>query len=333
MPPHLPYGAGPAPLQQAVGALPSAPPAAPAPVPDPAPVRAAAGVIAEAMRQGEGTALALARSEYAAGLLFDPQRAQDIAEAAREQARAECAAELAQAQQDRQSLAWFHARWRAVAQLCEGRHPQDLLSVAEVLAATDASAPTTAPLTVTWDGTVAGPAGDHPHEPTYVACKTARGGRAVLVLDQQQRLRLGDLLLAVLQPAETCTTPGCGASAAELDESDPAMWGWIHLDVAGTDTGGRWWCSPMCVYAALVAARAELAAGADQRTTLDPDTQIPFVPTPLAGQDEVAQCVRCGCTEDKACPGGCHWVPNAQMIDLCSRCATPQEIAQAGGAW
>jgi len=42
--------------------------------------------------------------------------------------------------------------------------------------------------------------------------------------------------------------------------------------------------------------------------------------------EDVARCVRCGCTEDAACEGGCCWVPNAQMVDLCSACATPEEL-------
>jgi hypothetical protein len=37
-------------------------------------------------------------------------------------------------------------------------------------------------------------------------------------------------------------------------------------------------------------------------------------PQPTASKD---QCRHCGCTDDRACPGGCCWVgPN-----LCSRCA------------
>jgi hypothetical protein len=37
------------------------------------------------------------------------------------------------------------------------------------------------------------------------------------------------------------------------------------------------------------------------------------------------QCVRCGCTDDHACPGGCIWA-NAAMT-LCSRCALTPESA------
>jgi hypothetical protein len=43
--------------------------------------------------------------------------------------------------------------------------------------------------------------------------------------------------------------------------------------------------------------------------------------------DDAARCVRCGCTEDASCVGGCSWVPNRMLIDLCSGCATDAEIA------
>lgn len=40
--------------------------------------------------------------------------------------------------------------------------------------------------------------------------------------------------------------------------------------------------------------------------------------------DDVAHCRVCGCTENAACPGGCHWVPDPTMAgDLCSACAPP----------
>jgi hypothetical protein len=36
--------------------------------------------------------------------------------------------------------------------------------------------------------------------------------------------------------------------------------------------------------------------------------------------DPVPACRVCGCTEDQACEGGCHWVDDPQMGELCSRC-------------
>lgn len=36
--------------------------------------------------------------------------------------------------------------------------------------------------------------------------------------------------------------------------------------------------------------------------------------------DQVPACRVCGCTEEQACEGGCHWVEDPQMGELCSRC-------------
>ncbi|MBX7224067.1 MAG: hypothetical protein K1Y36_29395 [Blastocatellia bacterium] len=35
------------------------------------------------------------------------------------------------------------------------------------------------------------------------------------------------------------------------------------------------------------------------------------------------ECAVCGCTEEQACPGGCVWVDDGTMRDVCSRCAHP----------
>lgn len=32
-------------------------------------------------------------------------------------------------------------------------------------------------------------------------------------------------------------------------------------------------------------------------------------------------CRLCGCTQDRACPGGCVWVSAPTGVDLCNRCA------------
>lgn len=54
---------------------------------------------------------------------------------------------------------------------------------------------------------------------------------------------------------------------------------------------------------------------------------VPVATEPAVAEDDVARCVRCGCTEAAACEGGCYWVPNRQLIDLCSACATVEELA------
>lgn len=248
--------------------------AGPAPL---SPVQVTAGVIRAAMKNGPGTAEDIAQAEQDAGIIFDPKRAQDIWDSAYEQAKAEFGAELAQGVQDREAKEWFHTRQRAVGQLCEGRPLDYCVEVSEVLTALDGRTPTTAPLTITWDGIVMGPSGDTPNENTLVPCTTARGGAAALVLDDEGRLALGGLLLATLHTAEGCPTHGCGTAASnELDATNPFVQGWILLDVAGTEGGPRWWCSPLCAQAAMAAAGAELAA-ADQLAAVDPDEQVPYL--------------------------------------------------------
>lgn len=56
------------------------------------------------------------------------------------------------------------------------------------------------------------------------------------------------------------------------------------------------------------------------------------------GQDDVAACRVCGCTEDAACAGGCWWVPDPTMAgDLCSTCAArarrPAGDTTSGRMW
>ncbi|MFJ1664842.1 hypothetical protein ACIOK4_00345 [Streptomyces bottropensis] len=281
------------------------------------PVQAATGVITAAMTNGAGTPREWAQAEEDAGLLFDPQRAKDIAAAADEAARADMRAELNQAREDRHSLDWFHSRYLAVGELCAGRHSDHLLTVAEVLTAIDGKL-TGGPLPITWEGVLVGPQGDGPGgDRTLLGCTTARGGVAVLALDDEQCTDLA-AKLATVHPAEACATPGCGLADDQVDESDPTLWGWIRLDVAGSEQGPRWWCTPACATAAMTAAADQLAAITPARPTR---------PAPMVVEDDVAHCARCGCTEERACEGGCYWVANPQMLDLCSACASPQELA------
>lgn len=47
------------------------------------------------------------------------------------------------------------------------------------------------------------------------------------------------------------------------------------------------------------------------------------------------QCIECGCTDERACPGGCIWAN--VTATLCSRCAQGREAAPAAaeyqGGW
>ncbi|MCC9712041.1 hypothetical protein E4N62_46670 [Streptomyces sp. MNU76] len=250
------------------------------------PVQAAAGVIGASMNNGAGTPREWAQAQYDSGLLFDPKRAKDIEAAAREQERAEMRAELEAAAEAAEAADWFHERWlataplqegcKAVHRLCDGRPGYYHLPVDAVLGALDGRQATTddRPLKLTWDGMVAPPAGDRPGEKTLVGCETTFGARAVLELDDAQRRDLAELFLATIHPAEACATPGCGLSADDLDTADPTVWGWICVDVAGSEQGPRWWCNPLCASAAMTAAGAELAA-ADRAAAIDPRRQAP----------------------------------------------------------
>lgn len=178
----------------------------------------AAVVAAEMSKDKPVTPRDIAAAELDAGIIFDAERVEAVRAAAYEQAKAEDRAELAQ---DREARAWYHDRWSAVGRLCQDLHHDDVLKVGDVLAALDGRAPRTLPLTVRWDGTVADPAGDGPGETILVGGVTARGGRAVLVLDQAECLHLGERFLSQARPAESCWTP-LSSQAAGLDERDGA---------------------------------------------------------------------------------------------------------------
>jgi hypothetical protein len=43
--------------------------------------------------------------------------------------------------------------------------------------------------------------------------------------------------------------------------------------------------------------------------------------TDEVGMSDEPRCRVCGCTDDEACPGGCSWVPDPELLgDLCSVC-------------
>ncbi|WP_405925476.1 hypothetical protein [Streptomyces sp. NBC_00035] len=52
-----------------------------------------------------------------------------------------------------------------------------------------------------------------------------------------------------------------------------------------------------------------------------------LTPNTTPGAEDEGRCVRCGCTDNAACEGGCYWVSNLQLVDLCSACATAEELA------
>jgi hypothetical protein len=313
--------------------------AIPAPVGSPAPTPATAapaptlvttaeGVIAAAMKRGAGTPREIAQAEHDTGILFDPYRAQDIADAAAEQAHAEDAAELAERGRQLAAMAGIKRQLDAVMRLVEGRPGTHMISVAEVAAAAEyeRTAFDGIPMTLGFTQRVHIPRPDAADQRAYIECVTAHGARASLVLTPEQRLHLWLLLDGDEpdpDPHAPCETDGCG-TVDDYDASDPALSGWVRVEVAGLGDHPRWYCSSRCATSAMTRAGDELAT-ADRAAAIDPDQQGHAVPA-----DDVARCVRCGCTDAQACEGGCAWVPNYLVVKLCSACATPAELAAAG---
>lgn len=348
LPPETPPSQRPMPLSEALAAAPQATAEQASSV---TAVQAATGVIRAAMDRGSFTprelaqAEDIAQAEEDAGLLFDPQRAEDIARAAIEQARAEYEAKLDELRDD-EAGAYFKVRYDRLRRLLAGHPDSHLMSVGEILAAVDGRDPREgAPLVVEWDGLVMGPSGDTDTdaENTLVPCTTKLGGPAALVLTADKRAELARLLLAdphgvplrltwdrsaeipeatdpvkrvtvncvspyggraalvvegedrlalaSLLDAELvrdihalCGTDGCG-TVDDYDASDPALFGWARVEVAGIEGGPRWYCTPQCVSDALARAGEELAVIDDMAAT-DPDEQVPYLPAEDVIEDQ-----------------------------------------------
>lgn len=234
-------------------------------VPDSPTVVAAAGVIGTVMEKGGATAREVAQAEEQAGLLFDPERAKAISDAAYQLGVNDTRAELARMGQDGEILPWYHARRKAVALLCAGRPDDHLLTVREVLTAADGRTPTNAPLTLAWNRPAQVPDAHDAHKRVVVECTTAHGGRANLVLQDEERLALASLLDAETRDITTpCATSTACGTTDDLDPSDPMLFGWSRLQIAGIDGGPRWYCTPHCVSNALARAGDDLTIADDQ---------------------------------------------------------------------
>ena len=288
LPPESPY---PQPsvvqLQQAFATFGAAIPAPAGPAADTAPqapattvTEAAAAVLdARIAQDGGATAEELAEAEQHAGVLFDPAHIEAVVAAARDQARAEIRAELAEVEEQLAVMAGAYRRVQAVMRLCEGRRGDDLLLVSAVAVAAECG--TTAldglPMTLTWDRSAEIPAAADPVKRVIVDCLSSYGGRAALVLQGDDRSALASLLDAEVRDihAPCPHERGCGSDDAHLDSN--GVFGWARVEVAGVEGGPRWYCTPQCVSAALARAGEELAAIDDMAAT-DPDEQVPYLP-------------------------------------------------------
>lgn len=224
---------------------------------------AAAVIDAEMAEQDGATSEQLAAAEQRAGILFDAESVEAAVSAAREQARAEMRAELAETRAQLAAIAGAHRQRQAVLRLCEGRPGDDLLLVSAV--ATAAECGTTAldglPMILTWTHSADVPQAGDPQPRTIVHCESSYGGRARLVVEGDARRALASLLDTeiVLDVHAPCPhSEDCGTDE-DLDASDPALFGWTRVEVAGIEGVPRWYCTPRCVSNALARAGAELA--------------------------------------------------------------------------
>jgi len=129
---------------------------------------------------------------------------------------------------------------------------------------------TSTPLTVRvhWAGTVQYPDGSALTHRVVIDGETPNGIAAELVVEGGDRIKLASLLdMEARDPYVPCPNNGCGTSD-DCDPSDPALFAWTHVQVAGAGDEPRWYCSPHCVSNALARAGDELAA-IDARNDLD----------------------------------------------------------------
>ncbi|MFE5853581.1 hypothetical protein ACFQ61_10255 [Streptomyces sp. NPDC056500] len=117
-----------------------------------------------------------------------------------------------------------------------------------------------------------------------------------------------NLCSGCIRPDGTCTTDGCGIYVADLDVSDPTVWGWvIGGSVIGADTQPSWYCTDWCAHHAnrvvgeelSAAERASVAEGARARAALgDHHTATTTTVTPA--------------DEEKDTPAGAEFTPQGQ---------------------
>jgi hypothetical protein len=250
---------------------PAAPEAPPAPVTT---LQAAAAVISAEMKKDDGSSDAqqLAAAEQRAGILFDAAHVEAVRTAAREQAHAEYAAELRERGRQLAVMADFKHRLDAVLRLCEGRRGDDLLLVSAVAVA--AGCGSTAldglPMTLAWNRSAQVPDAHTTRRQVIVECTSSYGGRADLILVGEERQALAGLLDTEVRDIHAkCPTDGCG-TVDDYDVSDPTLFGWSRLQIAGLGEEARWYCCDRCVFDALARAGHELAE-ADRQAEMGGD--------------------------------------------------------------
>ncbi|WP_406398757.1 hypothetical protein [Streptomyces uncialis] len=152
---------------------------------------------------------------------------------------------------------WFRTRLMSVMALTAGRPDWYQIAVSDILHAYNTQQSHGRPLSVSLSGSVQLVPTEDDEGRTVLPLTTPFGASAELLLSTEERMALTAHLLTGEPP---CPTPGCGGPDGDRDASDPALWGWTLLRVAGTDGPARWYDTPWCASAAMTAAAAELAA-------------------------------------------------------------------------
>ncbi|MET7982556.1 hypothetical protein [Streptomyces sp. NPDC005281] len=224
---------------------------------------AAAAAVLDAVLKADGSATGedLAQAERTAGILFDAASVEAAVSAAVEQTRAECRAETADLREQLAVMAGSRRQVAAVMRLCEGRRGDELLLVAAVAVAAEAGITATdgLPMTLTWNRHAGLPAEADTAKAVTLQCTSVYGGRADLVVTGDDRPALANLLDGEARVVdEPCKQTLCG-TPEDLDASDPALFGWTRIEVAGVEGEPRWYCSAYCVTNALAEAAEELA--------------------------------------------------------------------------
>ncbi|MGA5486664.1 hypothetical protein ACPCK1_02685 [Streptomyces pseudogriseolus] len=201
---------------------------------------AAAAVIDATIAENDGaTGEELAAAEQRAGILFDAAHVEAAVSAAREQAHAEGQAELsvlreqlAEARYQLGIMAGVRRQLEAVLRLCEGRRGDDLLLVSAVAVAaeTGRTALDGLPMRLTWLRRADVPATTDAVKRVTIPCESAYGGRAELVIEDDDRAGLADLLTA-----EVVADPATDPAPDDADDRQPAA---VQVDEDAAEQAG-----------------------------------------------------------------------------------------------
>lgn len=141
----------------------------------------------------------------------------------------------------------------------------------------------------------------------------------VLTVERAAHVLGIDLTAAVRAKAQIICTRGWRDHPAAAEAGGRA-----EASADDGEDGGREWAEAMLNVADALTYVIETST--HDTTRFQRAHHVLFGPPQNDDQDDHApSCRVCGCTDERACPGGCQWIPDPTMTgDLCNRCA-PQE--------